>query len=77
MEQALNNIITRVHKEENKDRYNHLILHTSEVPEGERFIKWTEYAREMWDKRSDENCLLEYQKTIHKLTAWLDENGWA
>ena len=77
MEQSLDGIIRRVHKKENEDRYNTLIHHTSVVPEGEQFIKWTEFAREMWENRSDENCALEYQKTVRRIVDWMDKNGWA
>ena len=78
MEQSLNSIIKRTHKTENRERYSNLILHTSDITGGEQFIKGTEYASEMLEKLyEDENCAMEYRKTIRKLSDWLDKNGWA
>lgn len=78
MAESLNNIIKRTHKLENREKYSKLILHTSDITDGEQFIKGTEYASEMLEKaHADENCALEYQKTVRKLAEWLDRHGWA
>ena len=38
MKQMLHNINERLHKPENKERYDQLMLHTSEVDGGQHFI---------------------------------------
>ena len=77
MERSLNSS-SREHIRQKTERYSDLFLHTTDIADGEQFIRGIEYGSEMLEEsQTDKNCILEYRKTIRKLSDWLDKNGWA
>jgi hypothetical protein len=78
MKNLLDEILNRAHKKENEERYHQLINHTSDIPDGERFIRQTERAKEILKISPITDQLdNEYRLIIRHLTQWLDKNNWA
>lgn len=82
MREAHKAIYDRTHKPENREKYDKLILHTSEVEGGEKFLCDYDRAKDILDQcpkmeQPDSSCLAtELSALLKKLNKWLDENGW-
>ena len=82
MKQVLQNITERLHKPENKEKYNLLIPHTSEIDGGQHFLNTYNDANSIVKNANssdfDYNIYVStFNSLVKELAQWLDDNQWA
>ena len=82
MKQVLQNITERLHKPENEEKYNLLILHTSEIDGGQHFLNTYNDANSIVKNANpsdfDYNIYVStFNSLVKRLAQWLDDNQWA
>lgn len=82
MKEILQNINERLHKPENKEKYDKLMLHTSEVDGGQHFLNTYNDADSIVKSANpsdfDYNIHVStFNSLVKRLNQWLDDNQWA